>query len=110
MSTSGATTWCLMSTALTDLLELPEKEMEQNVLMSACPMARACKRMTEGKGTSMWMIIPGVVFIALGVAIILYPKILTWLVATALVVMGLAILMMVNVMRSFGKRIRNKPA
>lgn len=78
--------------------------------MPACPMAGACMKMTEGKGTSMWMIVPGVILIALGVAIILYPQILVWLAATALIVMGLAMLMMVNFMRNFGKRIRSKPA
>jgi len=99
-----------MSGAFADLLALPENSVEQNISMSACPMAAACKRMTEGKGTSMWMIIPGVIFIALGVAIILYPKILAWLAATALIVMGLAMLVMFNFMRGFGKRIHDKPA
>jgi cytochrome c biogenesis protein CcdA len=93
-----------------DLLALLENSVEQNISMPACPMAAACKRMTERKGMSMWMIIPGVIFIALGVAIILYPKILAWLAATALIVMGLAMLMMFNFMRDFGKRIYDKPA
>jgi len=84
--------------------------MEEQVSMSACPMAKACKGMTEKPGTSLWMIIPGLVFVALGIAIILYPQILVWLVAIALIVMGFAMLMMVNFMRSFGKRIHNKPA
>lgn len=84
--------------------------MEEKISMSTCPMARACKGMTEKPGTSLWMIIPGLVFIALGIAIILSPQILVWLVAIVLIVMGLAMLMMVNFMRSFGKRIRNRPA
>lgn len=77
--------------------------------MPACPMAEACKRMTEGKATSVWTIVPGVIFIALGVAIILHPKILAWLAATALIVTGLAMLMMVSVMRGFGKRMHDQP-
>ena len=99
-----------MSAVFADLLATPENRVEQNISMPACPMAAACKRMTERKGMSMWMIIPGVIFIALGVAIILYPKILAWLAATALIVMGLAMLMMFNFMRDFGKRIYDKPA
>lgn len=52
------------------------------------------------------MIIPGLVFIALAVAIILYPRILVWLVAIALIAMGLAVLPMVNFIRNIGKRAR----
>lgn len=99
-----------MNAAFADPLALPENRVEQKISMPACPMAAACKRMTEEKGTSMWMIVPGVILIALGVAIILYPKILAWLAATALIVMGLAMLMMFNFMRGFGKRIQDKPA
>ena len=84
--------------------------MEEKMSMSTCPMAKACKGMTDKRSTSLWMIVPGLIFVALGIAIILYPQILVWLVAIALIVMGLAMLMMVNFMRSFGKRIHNKPA
>ncbi len=84
--------------------------MEERMSMSTCPMAKACKGMTEKPGTSLWMILPGLILIALGITIILYPQILVWLVAIALIVMGLAMLMMVSFMRSFGKRIHNKPA
>ncbi|MDH3431998.1 MAG: hypothetical protein OEQ14_18505 [Gammaproteobacteria bacterium] len=83
--------------------------MDEKVSMSTCPMARACKGMMERPGTGLWMIVPGLIFIALGIAIILYPQILAWFVAIVLIVMGLGMLMMVNFMRSFGKRIHNKP-
>jgi uncharacterized membrane protein HdeD (DUF308 family) len=63
--------------------------------------------MMEKPGSSFWMIIPGVVFIALGVAIIVFPQILVWLVAIALIVIGGAMLMMVNFMRNIGKRFQN---
>jgi len=62
--------------------------------------------MTEKQGSGFWMIIPGLVFIALGVAIILYPKILVWLVAIVLIVMGLAMLLLVNFVRNIGRRVR----
>ncbi|MFQ5549450.1 MAG: hypothetical protein ACE5FV_14245 [Woeseia sp.] len=70
-------------------------------------MAETCKGMMEKPGSGFWMIIPGLVFIILGVSIILYPQILVWLVAIALVVIGVAMLVMVNFMRNIGKRIRN---
>ena len=91
-------------------MEKKMREMEEKMSMSTCPMAKACKGMTEKPGTSLWMIVPGLIFVALGIAIILYPQILVWLVAIALIVMGFAMLMMANFMRSFGKRIHNKPA
>ena len=48
-------------------------------------------------------------FIILGVLIILYPQILAWFVAIALIVMGVAMLMMVNFMRGIGRRVQNRP-
>jgi hypothetical protein len=50
--------------------------------------------------------IPGVLFIALGVLIILYPQILAWFVAIALVVVGIAMLKMTKFMRGIGKRVQ----
>jgi len=81
--------------------------MAETVPMATCPMAETCKGMMSKPGSRFWMIIPGVVFIILGVAIIVYPKILIWLVAIALIVMGVAMLMMVNFMRNIGKRFQN---
>lgn len=74
--------------------------------MPMCPMAEACKGMMEKPGSGMWMMIPGVLFIALGVLIILYPQILAWFVAIALVVVGIAMLMMTKFMRGIGKRVQ----
>ncbi len=74
--------------------------------MPMCPMAETCRGMMENPGSSLWMVVPGFVFIILGVAIILYPQILAWLVAVALIVMGVAMLMMVNFMRGIGKKFR----
>ena len=70
-------------------------------------MAETCKGMMDKPGSGLWMIIPGVVFIILGVTIIIYPQVLVWLVAIALIVMGVGMLMMVNFMRNVGKRLRN---
>lgn len=78
--------------------------MPETTPMPMCPIAETCKGMMEKRGSILWMMIPGVVFIALGFAIIIFPQILVWLVAVALIVMGLAMLVMINFMRSFGKR------
>ena len=72
--------------------------------MPMCPMAETCRGMMEKPSSGFWMIIPGIVFIALGALIILYPQILAWLVAIAMIVMGIAMLMMISFMRGIGKR------
>ncbi len=74
-----------------------------------CPMSGMCKQMMKKPGTGFWMIIPGLVFIALGILIMLYPQILAWFIAIALIVMGIAMLMMVNFMRGIGKQTENWP-
>lgn len=78
--------------------------MVETTPMSMCPMAEACKGMMEKPGSGLWMLIPGILLIALGVLIIFYPQILAWLIAIALIVMGVATLVMTNFMRGIGKR------
>ena len=56
------------------------------------------------------LMVPGIVFIVLGLAVIIEPRILLWLVATALIVMGIAMLMLANFMRKFGHRFRDRHA
>ncbi len=80
--------------------------MEDRISMPTCPMAETCKGMMEKPSTSLWMIVPGLVFVVLGIAIILYPQILAWLVSLALIVVGLAMLTMVSFMRRIGKRVQ----
>lgn len=83
--------------------------MKETMPTETCPMARACKGMAEKPGTRLWMVVPGLIFVALGITIVLYPQILVWLVAVALIVMGVAMMMMASFMRSFGERVHNKP-
>ena len=78
--------------------------MVETTPMSICPMAEACRGMMDKPGSGFWMLIPGILLIALGVLIILYPKILAWLIAIALIVMGIAALIMTSFMRGIGKR------
>lgn len=67
-------------------------------------MAETCKGMMEKPGSGVWMLIPGILFIVLGAMIILYPQILAWLIAIALIIMGIAALVMTNIMRGIGRR------
>jgi len=81
--------------------------MAQTAPMPMCPMAETCRGMMDKPRSGLWLIIPGVVFIILALAIIISPQILGGLVATAQIVMGVAMLMMVNFMRNIGRRLRN---
>lgn len=76
--------------------------------MSMCPMSGMCRRMMDRTGSGFWMIIPGVLFIVLGVLIMMYPQILAWFIAIMLILMGVGMLMMINFMRGSGKEIQNR--
>ena len=72
--------------------------------MPMCPMAETCKGMMEKPTLGMIFTVPGIVLIALGIAVIVEPRILVWLVALALIMMGAATLMMARFMRGIGER------
>ena len=80
--------------------------MAQVAPMPMCPMAETCKGMMEKPLSGLVMIIPGIVFIALGVAIFIWPFVFPWLVAIACILAGGAMLLMVNFMRRVGTRLR----
>ena len=70
--------------------------MAQAAPMPMCPMAETCKGMMEKPLSGLVMMIPGIVFIALGVLIIVWPSVLPWLVATASILAGGAMLLIAN--------------
>ncbi len=82
--------------------------MEKTTPVPTCPIAETCKGMMEKSGSGSWMFVPGILFIGLGVLIIIYPQILAWLMAIALIVMGIAMLMMVRFMRGIGRRLHTQ--
>jgi len=81
-----------------------EADMVDVTPMAMCPMAETCKGMMEKPRFGFMFIVPGIVFVILGVVVLIEPKILAWLVAIALIVMGIAMLMMAGFMRRIGKR------
>lgn len=78
--------------------------MVDTTAMPMCPMAKTCRGMMKAPRSGFLMMLPGVVFIILGVVILMQPQILVWLIAIACIVMGIAMLMMANFMRKFGVR------
>ena len=75
--------------------------------MPMCPMAETCKGMMEKSSSGLMFSVPGIVLIVLGIAVIVEPRILVWLVALALITMGGAILMMARFMRGIGVRFQS---
>jgi len=83
-----------------------EADMVDVTPMTMCPMAETCKGMMEKPGFGFMFIVPGIVFVILGIAVLIEPQILAWLVAIALIFMGIAMLMMAGFMRRIGKRFK----
>ena len=83
--------------------------MVERTPMSMCPMAATCKGMMDKPFSGVALIVPGIVLIALGVVVIIEPRILVWLVAAALIVMGVAMLMAAKFMRGIGKQFQGMP-
>ena len=63
---------------------------------ASCPMVRMCEGMMKGgaRGLGLLLLIPAAVLLTLGAAILLVPKLLTWLVAGGLIFFGVLVLVM----------------
>ena len=72
--------------------------------MPMCPMAGMCRSMMERRGSGLMLFVPGIVLIILGVVVLTDPRILLWLVALALIFVGVAMLMVARLMRRFRAR------
>lgn len=70
--------------------------------MTMCPMAKTCQGMMENPRLGFIFIVPGLFFVILGVAVLIEPQILVWLMAIFLIVMGMAILVFASVVRKIG--------
>ena len=81
--------------------------MVETTPMPTCPMAETCKGMMEKPRSGFMLGIPGIVLIILGVAVLIEPQILAWFVAFALIVMGIAMLMLRRFMRKIGQRFQS---
>ena len=67
-------------------------------------MAAACKGMMDKPMSGLVLVIPALVFVILGVAILIAPQILAWLVGIALIVKGVVMLVFGRYMRKLAKR------
>ena len=81
--------------------------MAQAAPMPMCPMAETCKGMMEKPFSGLVMMIPGIVFIAMGLVIFVWPSVLPWLAAAVCILAGGLMLATANFMRGAGARLRS---
>ena len=70
-----------------------EKTITESKQMPMCPMAETCKGMMEKPSSGFMIVIPGIFLIVLAVMVLVEPRILVWLVAAVLAMMGIATLL-----------------
>jgi uncharacterized membrane protein HdeD (DUF308 family) len=80
-----------------------EKTMTESNSTATCPMANACKGMMNKPMAGPVLVIPALVFVILGVAVLIEPQILAWIVGIVLIVMGIAMLVFGRFMRRFAE-------
>jgi len=78
--------------------------MAEPTPMPMCPMAKTCKGMMEKPFSSAMLIVPGLVFLGLGILIVIEPRILAWIIAAVFVLIGIMMLMMAGFVRRIGTR------
>ena len=78
--------------------------MAETTPMPMCPMAATCKSIMEKPMLAFFLMVPGILFIAVGILILVEPRILVWLAAAASIVMGVGMLMFANFVRRIGSQ------
>lgn len=72
-----------------------------------CPMAEICKGMIEKPFSRSALVIPGIIFVALGALIVFEPRILAWIIAASFVLLGIMMITAAGYIRKIGTRWRN---
>ena len=81
--------------------------MAESVPMPTCPMAETCKGIMDKPASGFTLVVPGLVFIGLGIAIVFVPMIAVWLVAAALVLFGVMLLVISGFIRKIGRQFQS---
>ena len=81
--------------------------MTESLSQSTCPMANMCRGIAGKSSSGMVLLIPGLILICIGVLVLFQPKILAWLIAILMIMMGIGVLFMANMMRKLGDRMRS---
>lgn len=81
--------------------EMMNKMSEGENPMESCPMSAMFKKTSGKRGFGLLAMIPGLLLVLGGVAIIFEPQILVWLVAGASILIGIALLAAASFFRKF---------
>ena len=74
---------------------MPETQAPRS-MEEMCPMASMCQGMMKKRHSRLILLLPGLLFILLGIVILIEPKVLVWMIATIVIVLGFLFLMMGN--------------
>jgi hypothetical protein len=74
--------------------------------MDSCPMSAMFNKASGKRGFGLLAMIPGLFLVLVGVAIILKPQILVWLMAGAAILVGIALLAAANFFRKLAADLR----
>lgn len=72
--------------------------------MAMCPMAEMCRGMTARLPSRLLLMLPGAVFVILGILILFEPAVLVWLTAIASILLGIVLLMLANFVHKIAAR------
>jgi hypothetical protein len=75
--------------------------------MAMCPMAKTCKGMINKPPSGLLAMLAGAVLIAVGMLIIVEPRMLVWIVGAAFVLFGIMLLIMATFIRRLGVQLRD---
>jgi hypothetical protein len=81
-------------------------EPKRSGSMAMCPMAETCRGMAKRPFPRFFMPLPGLMFIAIGVLILLIPALLVWFVALGSIAMGLMMLIFASFMTRMSAQFR----
>lgn len=82
--------------------------MPETTPMPMCPMAETCEGVMKKPLSRTMTIVPGTVFILLGILIVIEPRILAWIIAAGFILLGVVMLMAANFVRMIGARLQNE--
>ena len=86
--------------------EMMNKTTEGKNPMDSCPMSAMFNKASGKRGFGLLAMIPGLFLVLVGVAIILEPQILVWLMAGAAILVGIALLAAANFFRKLAADLR----
>jgi len=69
-----------------------------------CPMASMCGGIFKRSSSRFLLMVPGVLLVLIGIAIVIQPQVLVWLAAAVAILLGAVMLVMANLMYRFGAK------